>query len=205
VILDTNALSAVADDEPAVVRVYRQAASMELPVIVLGEYRFGIGQSRRRGEYEKWLRELIGATRVLVVEEETSRHYAGIRAALKKAGRPIPSNDLWIAALCRQHRLPLLSQDQHFDAVEGLERDTIVLRIPVPPMAEVVKRELPALKRAIAAVTGRTLDVRVVSGASAPPPQTGVTDDGGEEPPDDLMRYALDTLPTDTREGSRTR
>jgi predicted nucleic acid-binding protein len=70
VILDTNALSAVADDEPAVVRVYRQAASMELPVIVLGEYRFGIGQSRRRGEYEKWLRELIGVTRVLVVEEE---------------------------------------------------------------------------------------------------------------------------------------
>ncbi|MDB5042853.1 MAG: polymerase subunit gamma/tau [Candidatus Eremiobacteraeota bacterium] len=89
--------------------------------------------------------------------------------------------------------------------VEGLEKDTIVLRIPVPPMAEVVKRELPALKRAVAAVTGRTLDVRVVSGASAPPPQTGVTDDGGEEPPDDLMRYALDTLPTDTREGSRTR
>jgi tRNA(fMet)-specific endonuclease VapC len=36
--------------------------------------------------------------------------------------RPIPSNDLWIAALCRQHRLQLLSQDQHFDAVEGLER-----------------------------------------------------------------------------------
>ena len=95
---------------------------MELPVMVLGEYRFGIGQSRRRGEYEKWLRELIAATRVLVVEEETSRPYAGIRAALKKAGRPIPSNDLWIAALCRQHRLPLLSQDQHFDAVEGLER-----------------------------------------------------------------------------------
>ena len=84
-ILDTNALSAVADDEPAVVRVNRQAASMELPVIVLGEYRFGVGQSRRRSEYEKWLRELIAATRVLVVEEETSRHYAGIRAALKKS------------------------------------------------------------------------------------------------------------------------
>jgi predicted nucleic acid-binding protein len=43
VILDTNALSAVVDDKPAVVRVYSQAASMELPVIVLGEFRFGIG------------------------------------------------------------------------------------------------------------------------------------------------------------------
>jgi predicted nucleic acid-binding protein len=122
VILDTNALSAVADDQAAVVRVFGQAASIELPVIVLGEYRVGIGQSRRVSEYEKWLREFIAATRILVVEEATSRHYAEIRAAVKKAGRPIPSNDLWIAALCRQHRLPLLSQDQHFDAVEGLER-----------------------------------------------------------------------------------
>ena len=103
-ILDTNALSAVADDQPAVVNLYRQAASMELPVIVPGEYRFGIGQSRRRSEYERWLRELIAATRVLEIEDETSRHYAGIRAALKKAGRLIPSNDLRIAALCRQHR-----------------------------------------------------------------------------------------------------
>jgi predicted nucleic acid-binding protein len=121
-ILEINALSAVADDEPAAVRVFGQAASIELPVIVLGEYRFGIGQSRRVSEYEKWLRAFIAATRILVIEEASSRHYAGIREALKKAGRPIPSNDLWIAALCRQHRLPLLSQDQHFDAVEGLER-----------------------------------------------------------------------------------
>jgi tRNA(fMet)-specific endonuclease VapC len=122
VILDTNALSAVADDEPAVVSIYRKAASMELPVIVLGEYRFGIAQSRRRGEYEEWLRELIAATRILSVEEETAGHYAGIREELKKAGRPIPSNDLWIAALCRQHRLPILSQDRHFDTIEGIER-----------------------------------------------------------------------------------
>jgi tRNA(fMet)-specific endonuclease VapC len=121
-ILDTNALSAIADDIPAVITIFGQAASIELPVIVLGEYRFGIAQSRRRGEYEKWLRDLIAATRVLVVEDETSRHYAEIRRALKKAGQPIPSNDLWIASLCRQHRLPLLSQDRHFDALEGLER-----------------------------------------------------------------------------------
>jgi predicted nucleic acid-binding protein len=63
---------------------------MELPVVVLGDYRFAIGESRRRSEYETWLRELIAATRVLVTKEETSRHSAGIRAALKKAGRPSP-------------------------------------------------------------------------------------------------------------------
>ena len=62
---------------------------------MLSEYRFGIGQSRRRGDYEKWLRELIAATRFTVVADETSRRYAKIRAALKKAGRTIPSNDFW--------------------------------------------------------------------------------------------------------------
>jgi hypothetical protein len=57
---------------------------MELPVVVLGDYRFAIGESGRCSEYEKWLRELIAATRVLVTKEETSRHSAGIRAALKR-------------------------------------------------------------------------------------------------------------------------
>jgi tRNA(fMet)-specific endonuclease VapC len=121
-ILDTNALSAVADNEPAAVRIFSQAAAIELPVIVLGEYRFGIAHSRRRSEYEKWLGELIAATRVLPVDDETASQYARIRGELKKAGTPIPSNDLWIAALSRQHRLPLMSQDGHFDAVQGLKR-----------------------------------------------------------------------------------
>jgi tRNA(fMet)-specific endonuclease VapC len=122
VILDTNALSAVADDEPTAVRLFSQAASIELPAIVLGEYRFGIAQSRRRKEYEKWLEQLIAATRVLPVDQETTVHYAQVRSELKKAGKPIPSNDLWIAALCRQHRLPMMSEDNHFDAVQGLKR-----------------------------------------------------------------------------------
>ena len=121
-ILDTNALSAVADNQPAAVRIFSQAASIELPVIVLGEYRFGIAYSRRRKEYEKWLGELIAATGVLPVDHETSVHYAQIRAELKKAGRPIPTNDLWIAALSRQHRLPLMTQDRHFDAIRDLKR-----------------------------------------------------------------------------------
>ncbi|MGB6691428.1 MAG: type II toxin-antitoxin system VapC family toxin [Terracidiphilus sp.] len=121
-ILDTNALSAIADNQTAAVRIFSRAASIELPAIVLGEYRFGIAHSRRRNEYEKWLEELIAATRVLPVDRETSAHYARIRAELNKAGQPVPSNDLWIAALCRQHRLPLMSQDRHFDAVQELER-----------------------------------------------------------------------------------
>jgi predicted nucleic acid-binding protein len=95
-----------------------------IPVIVLGEYRYGISHSRDRTVYEEWLAGYLSAFRVLNVDEETAASYSAIRTELKKAGTPIPSNDVWIAALCRQHSMPLLSRDRHFDAVQGLTRLT---------------------------------------------------------------------------------
>jgi len=121
-ILDTNALSAAADRDPAALEVVARAELLAVPVIVLGEYRLGIAQSRRRTEYENWLREWIGTVTVLDIDDETTHHYAAIGLELKRSGKPIPANDLWIAALCRQHSLPLLSRDRHFDVVKGLER-----------------------------------------------------------------------------------
>jgi tRNA(fMet)-specific endonuclease VapC len=121
-ILDTNALSAAADCEPGALLVVANAASLAVPVVVLGEYRLGIAQSRHRAEYEDWLREWIGAVTVLDTDRETAVHYAAIGLELKRAGKPIPTNDLWIAALCRQHALPLVSRDRHFAWVAGLER-----------------------------------------------------------------------------------
>ena len=121
-ILDTNALSAAAEREPSAMEVVAGAERLEVPVIVLGEYRLGISQSRFRESYEAWLREWIASVSVLDIDEPTTRVYAAIGLELKKKGTPIPANDLWIAALCRQHSLPLLSRDQHFDLVPGLQR-----------------------------------------------------------------------------------
>ena len=121
-ILDTNALSAMADGEKALQPVLQEASEVALPVIVLGEYRYGIGQSRNRKYYERWLTEYLPTFRILDVEEKTTAAYAAVRTELKKAGTPIPSNDVWIAAMCRQHSLPVLSRDLHFDSVAGLRR-----------------------------------------------------------------------------------
>ena len=121
-ILDTNALSAIADGDATLEPVLREANEAAVPVIVLGEFRYGIRQSSRQARYEQWLAESIPSYRVLAVDEETAERYAQIRDELKRAGRPIPANDLWIAALARQHALPILSRDQHFDSVRGLER-----------------------------------------------------------------------------------
>jgi tRNA(fMet)-specific endonuclease VapC len=121
-ILDTNALSAAAELDPGALEVVANAETLAVPVIVLGEYRMGIAQSRRRAEYESWLQEWIGTVTILEIDDETTHHYAAIGLELKKSGKPIPANDLWIAALWRQHSLPLLTRDHHFDVVKGLER-----------------------------------------------------------------------------------
>ncbi len=89
---------------------------------MLGEFRYGIALSRHRSEYEGWLEEHLPAFDVLTVTEDTAAVYAALRVALKKAGQPIPANDAWIAALALEHRLPVLSRDQHFDVVRGVHR-----------------------------------------------------------------------------------
>jgi predicted nucleic acid-binding protein len=122
VILDTNAFSALAEGDPELEPVLRKAQNVFVPVIVLGEYRYGISQSRKRAEYERWIEEHLLKFRVLDVDEQTTVPYSAIRAELKKAGTPIPSNDSWIAALSRQHSLAIVSRDTHFDLVPGIKR-----------------------------------------------------------------------------------
>jgi tRNA(fMet)-specific endonuclease VapC len=122
VILDTNGLSAIADGDAALEPILRKADEIAVPVIVLGEYRYGIRQSRDRQRYEQWLQESIRIYRVLDVDDETATFYATLRSELRRAGTPIPTNDAWIAALCRQHSLSVLSRDRHFDLVRGIER-----------------------------------------------------------------------------------
>src|SRR5436189_3488589 len=112
----------MAEGEPGLESVLRQATQVGIPVIVLGEYRFGIAQSRNRTHYEQWMSEYLPGFRILDIDEQTAHHYAEVRVELKKDGKPIPSNDVWIAALCRQHSLPVLSRDRHFDAVAGITR-----------------------------------------------------------------------------------
>lgn len=121
-ILDTNALSAFVDGEAGVGEVLRRQARAAIPVIVLGEFRYGIAQSKHRATYEAWLVSQLHRFEVLAVTEDTAVAYAELRVALKQSGRPIPANDAWIAALAVQHQLAVLSRDEHFDVVPNLRR-----------------------------------------------------------------------------------
>ena len=121
-ILDTNALSAWVEGLATVEAAFRSADRLVVPSVVLGEYYFGIRQSRHRSRYEEWLRRYLPLAEIAAVTSATADAYADIRLELKRLSHPIPPNDAWIAALARQHALPVLSNDTHFDVVAGVRR-----------------------------------------------------------------------------------
>jgi predicted nucleic acid-binding protein len=122
VILDTNAVSAFAEGNQSVREKIAAGPGPYLPVIVIGEYRFGLLGAHDRERRLAWLEQLGRYWTVLEVSVETAATYAEIRQSLKERATPIPSNDVWIAALARQHNLSILSSDPHFDNVAGIRR-----------------------------------------------------------------------------------
>lgn len=123
-ILDTNALSALGNEEQAILDLLRRPTTPKpfLCFICLGEYRKGLLDSNRPEKPLAMLERLCASWDNLHTDEETITHYAQIAHHLKKIGRPIPTNDIWIAALARQHDMPVLSRDHHFDHIPGIRR-----------------------------------------------------------------------------------
>lgn len=121
-LLDTNALSALAAGDETLIQTIEKVPRLCVTIISLGEYSYGIAQSRHEIELARWLDAFQQRADVLYLRRETLPHYAEVRRQLKKDGTPIPANDCWIAALAKEHRLPVVSLDKHFDAVKGLRR-----------------------------------------------------------------------------------
>jgi tRNA(fMet)-specific endonuclease VapC len=93
-----------------------------LPVPVVGELRYGALNSRKATENLAKVEGLVARCHILNVTATTAEVYARLRLDLKQKGKLIPENDLWIAALCVEHQVPLAASDAHFDAVDGLKR-----------------------------------------------------------------------------------
>jgi predicted nucleic acid-binding protein len=117
-VVDTNALSAWLDGDPAIERPLSFASGLLLSPVALGEYRFGLQASRECTTYESKLQELEQRFKVLAVDRATATFYASIRRYLKTNGTPIPWHDVWIAAQAKQHDVRILSNDAHFDYVD---------------------------------------------------------------------------------------
>lgn len=121
-ILDTNAVSALLAGDDSIAEVLAGEEHHHLPAVVIGEYRYGLVRSRDRGRLGRLFDLLIHESIVLPVDVETTVHYANVREGLRRRGRPIPENDVWVSALSLQHDLPIVSRDSHFDEVAGVAR-----------------------------------------------------------------------------------
>lgn len=122
--LDANRYSDFWNGEAAVVSVLEDADEVYLPLIVLGELRAGFLNGSRAAENETTLRRFMQKpdVHVLLPDEQTTHQYATVSRQLRQQGTPIPSNDIWIAALTLQHGLTLYARDKHFDHIPQLQR-----------------------------------------------------------------------------------
>jgi tRNA(fMet)-specific endonuclease VapC len=122
--LDTNAYSAAARGEPRSVALVQAAERVYLPFVVLAELRAGFAAGTQGRRNEALLARFLGSLRVGVVyaDEQTTHHYANVFAQLRRQGTPIPTNDIWIAAVVLQHDLSLLTSDAHFSSLPQIAR-----------------------------------------------------------------------------------
>jgi tRNA(fMet)-specific endonuclease VapC len=115
--LDTNRYVDLCKGVAATVTLLEQAEAILLPFVVLGELRAGFAHGRRQADNERTLRRFLlkEGVRVLFADDQTTHHYAAVFSQLRKQGTPIPTNDMWLAALVLQHNLVLHARDKHFD------------------------------------------------------------------------------------------
>ena len=122
ILLDTNAYAAFKTGEAAAIEIIRGVETIGVSTVVLGELLSGFAAGRREADNRSELSAFLESPRVQVlpVDETTAEYYAHVFIGLRRKGRPIPTNDLWLAATALQHGLAVYSYDRHFQDVDGL-------------------------------------------------------------------------------------
>ncbi len=130
--LDTNRYADLCRGNLRVVKIIEAADEVWLPFVVLGELRAGFAVGNQGPLNEAVLRRFLlkSGVGVLYADEQTTYHYASVYRQLRKQGTPIPTNDMWIAALVLQHSLSLYDRDRHFDALPQLLRVEMASHTP---------------------------------------------------------------------------
>jgi predicted nucleic acid-binding protein len=121
-LIDTNIYAYALQGDPEVVTVLQQAHEIGLCPVSIGELLSGFKGGKKEQGNRRELEEFLDSPRVRVygIDEATSEFYAEILHNLRKKGKPIPTNDIWIASVAFQHGLALFSKDQHFKDIPGL-------------------------------------------------------------------------------------
>jgi len=122
ILIDTNIYSLAMKGEASVVQALRRIDQIGFSTISIGELLSGFKGGSRETDNREELNIFLDSPRVVVhsIDEGTADFYASILTTLKVAGTPIPTNDIWIAAVAFQHGYKIFSNDKHFDLIPGL-------------------------------------------------------------------------------------
>lgn len=120
ILLDTNIVIELFKGNPAITAFLETQQTVDIPFAVLGELYLGAYRSSNPKKHIKQIEAFLENCNVLIADNETANHYALIKTALLKKGKPIPENDIWIAAVSKQFDLKLHTQDKHFKEIDGL-------------------------------------------------------------------------------------
>lgn len=120
VLLDTNIVIALFAGEAVVLARLAAAPEVFVPAIVIGEVYYGALRSSRIEASIARIAAFASSAALISCDAETARHYGAIKNELHAKGRPIPENDIWIAAGARQHNLVVVSRDPHFSEILDL-------------------------------------------------------------------------------------
>ena len=123
-VVDTNRYSDLVRSVPEALEQFQLAETIYVPFSVLAELKGGFLAGSRRAENEHFLKSFLASSRVVVLHPDaaTVEHYAALFLQLRRQGTPIPSHDMWVAALTLQHGLTLYARDRHFDHIPQLQR-----------------------------------------------------------------------------------
>jgi tRNA(fMet)-specific endonuclease VapC len=119
-LLDSNiVIDLFRGDKIAIARV-KKIKTIYVPVIVIGELYYGANKSNQTPKRLLEIEQLERTVIIMDVTKSTARIYGQIKNELHIKGKPIPENDVWIAAIAKEHNFTLLTKDQHFDNVDGI-------------------------------------------------------------------------------------
>jgi tRNA(fMet)-specific endonuclease VapC len=120
ILLDTNIIIELFKGNHSVTTSLETQQSVNIPFAVLGELYLGAYRSSNPKKHIKQVNDFLKKCNVLVADDETANNYALIKTELLNKGKPIPENDIWIAAIAKQHELKLITRDKHFTEIDGL-------------------------------------------------------------------------------------
>jgi tRNA(fMet)-specific endonuclease VapC len=120
ILLDTNIIIKIFEGSKSIASKINKSSSFYVSVIVLGELQVGVNRVVNRQKHLEMLNSFMELATIIDIDETTTLHYGEIVADLYKKGKPIPTNDVWIAATAKQHKLTLITNDKHFDQINSL-------------------------------------------------------------------------------------